>query len=582
MSDNTKPASELSNGQAVNGTAPIPSVIPTEIRQPHDLGVSGHGCPLPDCGEVIHGLGALSAHILTHGASPAVADPPKAEPMPSPKQGRLPDGSWFELDDDGKRVTKSVDPKLWAKWAAGADGYRLANEWAYDEEKGGYHRWDGQRWAHKSRKGEMLLWEDAIGRLPDASPLRSMLMDKDRHARPTLEVAITRDLRFPPDHLVPVANGMFDLLDGALRAFDANTDTHREIIPTGYQADWDDAACVGAVRGWFNPSGTSQLTEPNFQTFLDAVGLMLSGRAQKHRPLTFLWGKSDSGKGGTQRLLTKMLGKMAQAVAPTTMLFNKGSVSTHNAPLANLILNQQLLAIGSEIRGRSNDQLLQSTGDEMQSARFPNQQGGMIEGYVRNMYILSTTTPPALPMERGILRRLLVIRYDKAAVIADADRREPTDTELAALLTIGLRRAMLVHQPGYQPPTTDPEVLGEFLTVADPFREYIRELADANELHGMSTAQIEREYQPTDRNQPTLKRISEIITSATTGLAGEWGIIQGRLSPNANNGGSRTRYYFAYRKDAEPTTEQVQQWAVNAHDRTRGAATHTAAQGLVS
>ena len=37
MSNGNKPASELSNGQAVNGTTPIPSVMPPEIRQLHDL-----------------------------------------------------------------------------------------------------------------------------------------------------------------------------------------------------------------------------------------------------------------------------------------------------------------------------------------------------------------------------------------------------------------------------------------------------------------------------------------------------------------------------------------------------------------
>ena len=552
--------------------------------QPEGGGGVGYTCSVPDCGATLDTLAALAAHITDHATATPAEDLTQA-PVPAPSKGRLPDGSWFVVDEEtGKQVIKSVDPKMWANWAAtGEAGYRLADEWAYDEERGGYHHWDGNRWAHKPRKGEMLLWEDAIRRVPSTSPLRSMLMDKDRHARPTLEVAIKRDLLFQPSHLVPIANGVFNLLDGTIRPFDASTDTHREIIPTAYQAEWSDDYCKGILRDWFNPSGVPQLTERNFQTFLDTVGLMLSGRAQKHAPITFLWGKSDSGKGGTQRLVGEMLGKMGQAIPPTTMLFNKGGNSvSHNAPLASVIMNQQLATIGSEIRGRSNDQLLTQTGDEKQSARFPNQSGGMIEGYVRNMYLLSTTTPPALPVERGILRRLVVIRYRQDTTIADGDRRDPHWYELAALLTLGLRKAMDVYKPGYDRPESEPEALRQFLAISDPLRDYIQELAKAGELHGMATAQIEQEYQPTDRNQPTHKRIVEIITTPTTGLDGDWDIIEGRQSPNASNGKKRTRYYFAFRKDMKPTAAQVQQWVTTASDLSRGISLQTEAGRLVS
>ena len=571
-------ASELSNGQAVNGTTPIPSVMPPEIRQLHDLGLSSYGCPLPDCSEVLQGVDALTTHINTpHGASPAVADPTQA-PTPSPKQGRLPDGSWFETNDDGKRVIKSVDPKLWGAWAAGTDGYSLVNKWAYDKIYGGYYQWDGRRWEKHKERGALMLWEDVMEHVPPTSPLRSMLMDKDRHAKPSVEKAITRPLEHPERHFLPVKNGMVDLRDGSIRAFDATLDTHREYAPTDYRQDWTDDTCLGILRGWFNPSGKAQLDEINFQNLLDLVGLMLSGQSQMYKSIVFFWGDSGSGKGGCLKILKMMLGELAQTISSDSMMFNKGQPSNHNGTLADIIVKQQIAALGSEIRGRSTDQLLEATGDGEMSARYSGAHGELLKGLIRCMFILTTTSAPTMPSERGMLRRLAVIRFDGTdADLLDKDRHDPPTEVLEAMLTLGIRRAAAVYGGGYEAPQVPADILKDFIAEADPLTDYFYDLAESGDLLGMADTQIEREFKSPNKYKPTLARIRKVMES----FSPEWEKSEGRTTPDAKNK-QRARYYFSNRRNAKPPADQLKQWANEEHQRARGVELQAETRGLVS
>ena len=131
---------------------------------------------------------------------------------------------------------------------------------------------------------------------------------------------------------------MFNLIDGTLRDFNPDTDTHRAIIPTPYLEEMTDAECLGEVWGWFTPDGEAQLDGFNLNLLLDVIGLALSGRAQEYRPLTFLWGSTGSGKGGTRKLVARMMGEMALAFNANTLLFNRDGNGSHNSDLAELIL----------------------------------------------------------------------------------------------------------------------------------------------------------------------------------------------------------------------------------------------------
>ena len=583
MGNNTKPASELSNGQAVNGTTPIPSVMPTEIRQPHDLGVSGYGCPLPDCDATLDALDALVAHVTAHTAT---ATDENVDPKSTPEYKAT--GLtivWGDGEDGGQKQRKVVfESEAWAEWAVSEQGLGLAKRWVYDTEHAGWHSWDGRRWKHRQEASLAAdtFWHEVITDKRLDAKVRTHARSEYRHTKPALRVKVSRALALKMVGVVPVANGMFSLSDGTLREFNPDTDTHRAIIATPYLAELTDDECIAEIRGWFTPGGEAQLDEFHLNLFVDMVGLALSGQAQSFRPICFLWGNSGGGKGGSRKLLATMMGEMALPINANTMLFNRNGSSTHNADLADLIMKQHPIAHSGEVRGRSSDQFLQATGDEELSARYPNQSGGMITGTIPAMFFLDTTRPPEMETERGYLRREVVVKFNDTQMGDDKERPEPTAWQKAALLTIGLRRAMLVGKQGYQAPQSRPDVQDAFLQISDPLRDHLRDLESANELHGAAVAQIIRTYDPPDdKRKATIKRISAILEAPTFGSEHQWVIQSVRESPNQSNGGARSRHHFACRKDAMPNDETLQEWVRQASGVERGVQVDRQASALI-
>ena len=478
----------------------------------------GYICQIPDCGATLDTLSALGAHITDHAA---VAQNENVDPKSTPEyKAHGLTVVWVDEGEEGQKRKSVFESEVWAEWAASEQGLGLAKRWVYDTDHAGWHSWDGQRWKHwkEASLAADTFWHEAITDTRLIAKVRTYARSEYRHTKPALRVKVARNLTLGDRENVPVGNGMFNLIDGTLRDFNPDTDTHRAIIPTPYLEEMTDAECLGEVWGWFTPDGEAQLDGFNLNLLLDVIGLALSGRAQEYRPLTFLWGSTGSGKGGTRKLVARMMGEMALAFNANTLLFNRDGNGSHNSDLAELILRQQLIAHSDEVRGRSSDHTLQMSGGGVQSARFPHQAGGMLTGEIPTMLLLDTTRPPEMPTERGFLRRLTVVKFNKTQMGDEKERPDPTERQRAALLTICLRRAMLVRKPGYKAPQTDPKVMSDFLGISDPLRDYILGIAEAGDLHGMAVAQIIRDYQaPDERRKPTLNRIQAVVEAPTLG-----------------------------------------------------------------
>ena len=473
-----------------------------------------------------------------------------------------PDGVWWAETTKGGR-TMNLDPDRFGEWSAGSEdkGKNLKRGWTYDEERGGFHRWDGKRWENyaNTRTARNYLWS-AVSHPHEKRPHFKVLMDRQKvSVLDAVQRGIARKLPLVVEGAVPIANGVFDLATGEVRRHNPDTDTHRDIIPQSYRADWTDEHCLGLVRGWFTPSGTAQIDDANLNLLLDVFGMILSGRAQMHKPLIFLYAQSGGGKGATQRLIDTTLDSMVAPMSALSSLFGGTGSPQHDATVAKLLLNQQLVLMGSEIRGAMRDRLLQLTGDEKVSARFPGQFGAMVEGYPICAVIISTTEPPELPSDRGAARRLVVIKFNDDAGLEDEDKRRPTGDECAAFLTIGLRRAMLVTKPGYKAPQTLPDVDAEFMAQSDPLREYIRNLYTDGLLRGLSLREVADGFNSDitdDRRKVSTKRVGTVIKAKTTALPNPWTTTEKRGSVD----GKQQANHYAHPASQPPTPAELDTW----------------------
>ena len=543
MNNNTLDSQATS--RAMNG------IMPPEIYHLHEMGVRGF---LNEAGIVAVWDWVKSAIDAGHDIAPDIRFPARPPAL-------APDGVYFTENSKGEKVMH-LDPDKFGEWSAGTEdkGKNLRRVWVYDEDRGGFHRWDGKRWANftNNHTVRINLWA-AVSKPHQKRPHFKVLMDRQKGAvLDAVQLGISREMDLVIPGKVPVNNGVFDLGTGKVNPHNPETDTHRNIIPRRFREDWSTPHCMELVRGWFSPGGNPQLDDDNLELLLDAFGMILSGRAQKHRPLVFLWGQSGTGKGGTQKIIDYTLGAQVAPMSALSSLFNNRNGGNHDALLAKLILHQQLVVMGSEIRGIARDSLFQNTGDEKVSARFPGAHGAMVEGYLRCGVIISTTEPPEIPSDRGGNRRTVAIGYNNTE-IADDDRRDPNDDECDALLTLGLRKAMDVGKRGYRAPRTVAAIEARFAAQTDPLREYIRNLYTDGRLRGLSCHEIADEYNTNNADAPrkvTHIRVQTVIEAKTTGLPEAWGTKYLRKSVE----NKQYARHFAHPISQPPTDAEMDTW----------------------
>ena len=562
MSNDTKPAAELSNGQAVNGTAPIPSVMPPEIRQLHDLG-------------------ALSAHIQTHNptAPPAPADaseqetatpndgggeqaPPEVEltteNIGEPQLGNIRDlmsdevracydagvlgianegalmtvWEWyapvaktaaaagkqvpsmptdFPVDPrsrrDGINVSKNkanetkydLDPIHYGRHIA--ERYNTKTKWRFDRKHGGWHRWDETHWENGwgNAEGDDAVWLALMDNISSVFQ-RGLAEPKESKIMKAVKDNLKADMPLRIVGRLPVLNGVVDLFTGDFRAHDPLLDVHREVVPVEYCPDWSDADCWNLVRGYLSPAGIPLFDDTTLGTLLTTFGIALSGRAPALAPIVIIIGDSGAGKTGVINFLTDTLGGMAAPFDDLHKHLTAANITApHNAALTDLIAKQQLICFGSDITGVFRGRLYEVFGNQMLSSRYPGAFGALITGKPIAQLVFSTVEEPQMSASEGAWRRSTVIKITGER-IPDEVKRESTLNERRALLTLGVRVAMKAIHEGYTMPTASDASKQEFFDNADPERAHVKAIHETREggLRGISLEEIGGLYHPSE------------------------------------------------------------------------------------
>ena len=376
-------------------------------------------------------------------------------------------------------------------------GQHLSARWCYDPYAGGYHQWDGRRWVNhpSTGYGQDRVWREVMH--GESSRVARVLIQGQGRSQVLkgVESAIDRRLPRVVEGTLAVANGMVDLMTGALRGFDPTLDSHRALTGGAYQPQWTDSYCMNLLRLRFRPGGVVLLDDEGLQILTQYVGMAITGRAQRHMPILFLWGESGMGKGGALTLVDRTLGDRSIG---TDMAALKGHSGDIDATQATILLHDILTVVISEPEAVTQSDFLARTGDNPISKRFPH--GTLITGTPRCMYVVSAVDPPSMDLSSGFWRRTGVIKFPDHAVAAGADvirhgyREDPTQEQMDALLTLAIRQAAAVYRVDYSPTKGNPQALEAFREAVDPLTAWLQELDADGTLEGRSIPSLCDEF----------------------------------------------------------------------------------------
>ena len=361
----------------------------------------------------------------------------------------------------------------------------IADRWAFDYDHGGYHRWNGLHWRNLvDRDAEDILWDEVIDSEPVKATRRSLEHSREAVLK-AVRRGIGREMPLLAGEWLATGNQMVNLRTSEFRPFDPSIDHHRAVTGGCYRDDWQDEHCWSILWGRYTFGELHLVDREGLGALVELIGLSLTGRAQKHRSITFLYGDSGSGKGGTLRLVGSTLGGRAMAVGASWL---SGRGSEIDATGVKLIRNCMLAAIIGELRRADQDRMLDLSGDGDISGRDPY--GRLMSGHPVFMIWIATTSAPRMDFDSGFGRRIAVIRFPHKDAIPNDQRQDPTQDEMDALLTLAVRAAKAVYEKGYTPPVGNAEALAEFQSMADPLQAWIAELHSSDDLVGRSLASL--------------------------------------------------------------------------------------------
>ena len=440
----------------------------------------------------------------------------------------------------------NIDPDLWASlWVTNNGIHRV---WLYDPQNGGHHWWDDKRWEPfpVPRVARLYIWGNVMDTTLEAST-RDELNDQKGAILDAIDRQITRrlPLRIYDGNqtmaMIALANGVWSFDENYLMEFDPDRDIHRQVTGGQYREEWTDDGCFATLHNRFNPSGVSLLDDEGIWHLVDIVGLALTGRAQQHRPICFLYGTSGGGKGGTQRLVRETLGGRAAAVSKDWLNRRANDI---DATTTSILLNQPLVVTISESRSIDQDRLLALTGDDGWTARYPH--GLPVTGDIPCLVMISTTTPPDLDINSGFGRRVCMLHFPKADGIRPEDVRHPHQDEKDALITLAIRHGKAVFMLGYEPPRGHADILAEFIASADAFATWVTGLNEQGILSGLAIKQLTPMWTAEGNAPMTPNQVAKRVR--------EMGYGTHSLRDRA---GSLT---FVTVGEDNPTEERVQEW----------------------
>ena len=409
-----------------------------------------------------------------------------------------PQGRWVAVEPEGFQEKGFVAYELGYEY-----GQRMRDVFAFDPQHGGYHSWDGSRWAVVQGKNpENRLY----------SEFQKLLADSTYNVRARREIGksyseIVRGLsdgveRGLPLRWSPIAclNGVVDIYQKPLevRPFDRETDTHRATLGGNYQAEWTDEYCRSLIRTRYTKSVGQLTTDDGVETIWRMFGLAISERGQALRGLFFIVGPSGSGKGGTLQLYSAAGGERVIGTSQKILLNRSGEIDSLQT---NITLKGAVMVVIGEAERADTDRLNDITGEAVVSSRLP--WGGLVSGVNKYILVVTTVNPPELDTSTGIARRLAVVRMqngvdpDGRGGMKPDEKGDPTQDEVDALVTLGVREAAQAHQQGYEAPTGDLESKKQFRRDADPLGEWLAERHAEGGLHGKAAIRLAGEFDPT-------------------------------------------------------------------------------------
>ena len=371
-----------------------------------------------------------------------------------------------------------------------AFGHTIADGWCYDPTNGGYHEWAGTHWRihADTRHGQDLIWRLVMHAEEDEA-VRISLQGRGRaDVLRGVESAIERKLPLLGRGFVAVANGVANLQTSELRDFDPAIDGHRAVTGGAYRTDWSDVHCRAILLARFHPGGREVLDNDSIDLLVDFAALALTGEAQRHTSILYLWGRSGGGKGGCLTLLQSAFGARSMGVGMAAL---RGSGGEIDATWVNLLAHDVLVVCIVESDALDQSRFLADTGDNSQTKRAPH--GKPISGRLRCMFVIAGVKPPDLDLFSGFKRRVGVIQMPEHPdiepgldVISPGYKTDPSQDEADALITLAVRRAARVYQTDYEPPVGSPEVLAAFHATVDPLSTWLLDLHRAGLIQGQS------------------------------------------------------------------------------------------------
>lgn len=398
-------------------------------------------------------------------------------------------------DDEGKL-------KDWysvGRWLSEMD---FAQDYRYDSPRLGWYRWaDGNHWTPE--EGELppslrrAIRERRQELYPQLAAVSVQKESKSGKMYPVLQLTeknLTQQLREIGDGLadglarpmpdyqsdqaarewrrnhLAVPSGVVNLVTGEIAPHSPDFDT-TAVTVGDYRPD-DLVQLRGLLAGRLWP-----VLAESFDEFCDLLGIAFSGRAQSWRSLWFFVGGSNSGKGGTVRLMSMALGRRAKTISAAYLEQVYNNIDTTRYWM---MYDQPLVIHFDELDGdlRINlGKLLSLTGDNLlPAARLPYMKRDLTDT-IPSAVICTMVEPPNLRGDTGLLRRIYPLPFSGQIPEEQRDPRDWYEQDLLdAVVTVGIAGAIAQNSGAARPPDADDGLLSRITRQADPMGTWLSDL----------------------------------------------------------------------------------------------------------
>ena len=415
-----------------------------------------------------------------------------------------------EPEAAGEPVEAGVAPSEWEDLGDWIAERVMKGRFLWSESKKvgrGWWRWDGQRWdlidSARLEIGDLLYGARMdLAREASALGFGAATVDLMRKSRPFSEQVksekcplwtglrrtLKRSMKLPPDHMVNTPGGVLNLKKGELK-------------PHTPESPYLHTSCTD---GWYRPDELDEMRrafearvspsipdEARRCRMLKSLTIALGGKAGGHArgSLVYYYGEEGGGKGNCLRYIEDSGG--GYCVSPNVAALLQGG--DINASLADVLEANPRILTMSEVTRVLMEKVLSLTGRDSLTARGPHQAN--VTRRLSCAVMVSASAAPSSRSDTGMKRRLLGIRFDKAAAVTSATARdETTQDEKDALVTLALLDAILMWQKplDWVPLPEDDEDSRDARMQADPVEELIAEL-DPVEDRGLPLSDLVEE-----------------------------------------------------------------------------------------